>query len=65
MNLVNRLLEQKVWRPSVSMLQEEYYLHVQEGFFQGFVVKIDAAGEISQAGINIILEKIQTLLETA
>ena len=64
-NLVNRLLEQKVWRPSVSMLQEEYYLHVQEGFFQGFVVKIDAAGEISQAGINIILEKIQTLLENS
>ena len=52
-NLVNRLLEQKVWRPSVSMLQEEYYLHVQEGFFQGFVVKIDAAGEISQGKKHI------------
>lgn len=64
-NLINRLLEQKVWRPSVAVLQEEYYLSVQEGLFQGFVVKIDATGEISQAGINIILEKIRTLLENS
>lgn len=64
-NLVDRLLEKKVWRPTVKILQEDYYLHVQEGIFQGFVVKIDAAGEISQAGISIILEKIQTLLENS
>lgn len=67
-NLMDRLMEQKAWRPSVEILQEKYYLHVQEGIFQGFVVKIDAAGEsaqISQAGINIILEKTQTLLENS
>lgn len=64
-NLMNRLLEQKVWMPTMEILQEEYYLHVQVGIFQGFVVKIDATGEISQAGIHIILEKTQTLLENS
>lgn len=60
-NLMDRLLEQRVWIPSMEILQEEYYLHVQAGIFQGFVVKIDASGELGQAGIHIILEKAQTL----
>lgn len=64
-NLMDRLLEQRVWIPSMKILQEEYYLHVQAGIFQGFVVKIDAAGELGQAGIHIILEKAQTLLENS
>lgn len=64
-NLMNRLLEQKVWRPTLEILQEEYYLQVQEGIFQGFVVKVDATEDISQAGIHIILEKTQTLLENS
>lgn len=63
MNLLNRLTGPEIWEPAVRTLQEEYHLHVQEGVFQGFVVKIDAGGEISQAGIGIILEKTQTLLE--
>lgn len=64
-NLMDRLLEQRVWIPSMEILQEEYYLHVQAGIFQGFVVKIDASGELGQAGIHIILEKAQTLLENS
>lgn len=64
-NLMDRLLEQRVWIPSMKILQEEYYLHVQAGIFQGFVVKIDASGELGQAGIHIILEKAQTLLENS
>ncbi len=64
-NLMDRLLEQRVWIPSMEILQEEYYLHVQAGIFQGFVVKIDASGELGQAGIYIILEKAQTLLENS
>lgn len=64
-NLMNRLLEQKVWRPTLEILQEEYYLQVQEGIFQGFVLKVDATEDISQAGIHIILEKTQTLLENS
>lgn len=64
-NLVNRLMDQKVWQPSVQVLQEEYYLHVEEGVYQGFVLKVDSTGEISQAGVNIILEKTQTLLENS
>lgn len=67
-NLMDRLMEQKTWEPSVEILQKDYYLQVQEGIFQGFVVKIDADEEnanINQAGINIILEKTQTLLENS
>ena len=57
--------ETVILRNILEILQEEYYLHVQAGIFQGFVVKIDASGELGQAGIHIILEKAQTLLENS
>lgn len=65
MNLLNRLLEENTWRPSLVELREKYYLHVEEGVFQGFLVKVDSDGEISRAGIELILDKVQSLLENS
>lgn len=63
-NLLNRLAEESAWRPSVEELREKYHLQVEEGVFQGFMVKVDCEDEekISSAGMEIILDKVQALL---
>lgn len=63
-NLLNRLTEENAWRPSVEELREKYHLQVEEGVFQGFMVKVDCEDEekISSAGMEIILDKVQALL---
>lgn len=38
---------------------------MEEGIFQGFLVKVDSDGEISRAGIDLILDKVQSLLENS
>ncbi len=66
-NVMNRLTEESTWKPSLEELREKYYLRVKEGVFQGFMVKVDCEkeGAISPAGINIILDKVQSLLENS
>lgn len=44
MNLINRLMEGSTWKPSLEELREKYYLHVEEGVFQGFLIKVDCDG---------------------
>lgn len=65
MNLINRLTEESGWQPSLEELREKYYLHVEEGVFQGFLIKVDCDGEIGKAGIDLILDKVQSLLENS
>lgn len=65
MNLLNRLTEETAWEPSLEELREKYYLHVEPGVFQGFLIKVDSSGEISRAGLDLILEKVQSLLENS
>lgn len=65
MNLLNRLTEETAWEPSLEELREKYYLHVESGVFQGFLIKVDSSGEISRAGLDLILEKVQSLLENS
>lgn len=65
MNLLNRLTEESTWNPSLEDLREKYYLHAGEGIFQGFLVKVDCDGEISRAGMDLILGKVQGLLENS
>lgn len=65
MNLINRLMEGSTWKPSLEELREKYYLHVEEGVFQGFLIKVDCDGEISRAGMELILDKVQSLLENS
>lgn len=64
-NLLNRLTEESAWKPSLEELREKYYLHVEEGVFQGFLVKVDCDGEISRSGIDLILDKVQSLMENS
>lgn len=66
-NLLNRLTEEDLWKPSLKELQEKYHLQVKEGVFQGFMVKVDCGDEekISRAGMDIILEKVQALLRNS
>lgn len=64
MNLLDRLIDQKEEKLSLEVLQEEYYLKVKPGVFQAFWLKIDGnAEEISPAGLAIIMEKVENLLE--
>lgn len=65
MNLLNRLAEENAWEPSLEELQEKYYLHVENGIFQGFLIKVDCDGEIGRVGLDIILDKVQSLLENS
>lgn len=65
MNLLNRLTEDAAWKPTLEELWENYYLHVEKGIFQGFLVKVDSDGEISRAGLDLILDKVQSLLENS
>lgn len=65
MNLLNRLTEDAVWKPSAEELREKYYLHVEDGVFQGYLLKVDCDGEIGRAGIDLILGKVQSLLENS
>lgn len=64
MNFLNRLTEESAWNPSLEELREKYYLHAGEGIFQGFLVKVDCEGEISRAGMDLILGKVQGLWRT-
>ncbi|MDE6406338.1 MAG: response regulator [Lachnospiraceae bacterium] len=64
-NLLNRLTEEPSWKPSLEELREKYYLHVEEGIFQGFLIKVDCDGEIGRAGIDLILGKVQSILENS
>jgi len=44
-------------------LQTDYYLRMKPGIFQAFWIKIDGREEeLSEAGIRIILDKVQSLL---
>ena len=63
-NLLNRLTEEHIWEPSLEELREKYHLQVREGIFQGFMVKVDCEDEekIGRAGMDIILDKVQSLL---
>lgn len=63
-NLINRLMEESAWKPSVEELREKYHLQIKEGVFQGFMIKVDCEDEekISSAGMQIILDKVQVLL---
>lgn len=65
MNLLNRLTEEDGWKPSMEELREKYYLHVEDGVFQGFLMKVDCDGEIGQMGMDLILGKVQSLLENS
>lgn len=65
MNLLNRLAEESTWKPSVEELREKYYLRVEAGVFQGFVIKVDCDGEVSPAGLELIMDKVQSLLENS
>lgn len=65
MNLINRLVEENAWQPSLEELREKYHLCVEEGVFQGFILKVDCDGEVSPAGADLILDKVQSLLENS
>lgn len=64
-NLINRLTEESIWEPSLEELREKYYLEAIEGVFQGFTAKVDCEdeGTVGSAAIDIILDKVQSLLE--
>lgn len=63
MNLMEQLIEQRQEELSLSVLQKEYYLNVCPGEFQAFWIKVDGKiEEISESGMTIIMDKVQSLL---
>lgn len=63
--LMMQLIEQKVSGLSLQTLQTEYALKVEPGIFQAFCIKVDnGRGELNQSGLNIILDKIESLVDS-
>ncbi len=63
MNLTEQLINKRAGEISLERLQTEYYLRMKPGIFQAFWIKIDGREEeLSEAGIRIILDKVQSLL---
>lgn len=65
-NLIERLVEKRDEVLTKDILRKEYYLNVQDGIYQAFWITADeCAEEISQAANTIVLEKVQSVLESS
>lgn len=65
-NLMERLIEQQEEVLSYESFREVYHLQMKPGLFQAFFLKIDGRkDEISRSGLEIIVEKVQNLLENS
>lgn len=64
--LLEKLAEQKEEPLSLPILQEEYYLKMQPGCFQGIWLKIDGLEEeLGEEGKRIVIERSGKLLESS
>lgn len=65
-NLMERLIGQQEENLSYEVFHEAYHLKMKPGLFQVFFLKIDGRkNELSQSGLEIIVEKVQNLLENS
>lgn len=66
MNLMEQMIGQRAVSLTMQTLQEEYYLKVQPGLFQAFWLKIDGKiEELSESGLSIVMDKMQSLLTSS
>jgi len=63
-NLMEQLINGRAGELSLERLGTEYYLKVRPGSFQAFWIKIDGREEeLSEAGVSIVLDKVQDMLD--
>lgn len=65
-DLLEQLLKKDAGAISAEELQETYYLHVKDGIFQAFYLKVDCGREpMGPSTISVLMEKAKETLENS